>query len=89
MGPRQIVENLVKNHLEVDAVSDGTAIFGPDSPLDSLGLVSLISDIEQDVLDNYGKEIVIASEKAMSLIQSPFSTVGTLADFVETLVEET
>lgn len=86
MTAKELIQNLAKKHLEVEHVDDDTVVFGADSPLDSLGLVSFLSDIEQEVFEVYNKEIVIASEKAMSLNRSPFATVGLLTNFVEELL---
>ena len=41
--------------------------FGPESSLDSLGLVTLIVEIEQNIEDEFGVEITIADEQAMSM----------------------
>lgn len=85
----KLIEDHVKSYLELEVVDENTVVFGRDSTLDSFALVSLIIDIEQSVFDEYGKEITIASEKAMSMSRSPFSTVKTLTDFVQSLIEET
>lgn len=85
----KLIEDYVKSYLELEVVDENTVVFGRDSTLDSFALVSLIIDIEQSVFDEYGKEITIASEKAMSMSRSPFSTVKTLTDFVQSLIEET
>ena len=61
-------------------------IFGDDGALDSLALVSLISDIEEEINDNFGKEVTLADEKAMSQRKSPFSTVESLTEYVEMLI---
>ncbi len=84
----KLIEDHVKSYLELEVVDENTVVFGRDSTLDSFALVSLIIDIEQSVFDEYGKEITIASEKAMSMSRSPFSTVKTLTDFVQSLIEE-
>ena len=63
-----------------------TRIFGDDGALDSLALVSLISDIEEEINDNFGKEVTLADEKAMSQRKSPFSTVESLTEYVEMLI---
>ena len=86
MTVKEIIQNLAKKHLEVESVDDDTVVFGAESPLDSLGLVSFLSDIEQEIFEVHNKEIVIASEKAMSLNRSPFATVGLLTKFVEELL---
>lgn len=62
--------------------SEETVLFGEDSFLDSMGLVTLIIDIESRFLDE-DIEISLTSEKAMSRRQSPFRTISTLAEFIE------
>lgn len=62
-------------------VTGDTALFGKDSLLDSMGLVNVIIDIESRFLDE-NIEISLTSESAMSVRNSPFRTIGTLADFI-------
>ena len=57
-------------------------IFGPGGTLDSLGLVSFIADLEFRVSEEFGKDIVIASEQAMSRGRSPFRDVPALTEYV-------
>ncbi|MDB5249638.1 MAG: hypothetical protein JWQ40_4032 [Segetibacter sp.] len=64
-----------------------TTLFGSQSELDSLGLVHLITSIEEKTEEATGKNITIADEKAMSLSYSPFKTVETLANYIKTLVD--
>ena len=49
-------------------------IFGPDSPLDSLGLVGLLLDIEEG-LQAIGCDVVLSDERAVSQKRSPFRNV--------------
>ncbi|MBU0983648.1 MAG: acyl carrier protein [candidate division Zixibacteria bacterium] len=65
-----------------------TVLFGAGSKLDSLGLVNLIVGTEQRLQDRFGVAVTIADERAMSQKNSPFRTVGTLADYVELLLGE-
>ncbi len=69
---------LPDQQLETQSTS---AIFAQDSPLDSLGLVALVIDIEEALLDE-GIEISLSDEKTMSQRHSPFRTVETLAHFI-------
>ena len=66
-----------------------TKIFGEGGALDSLALVSLITEIEERVHDEFDKSIVLADEKTMSKRQSPFATVESLSEFVEFVMTET
>ena len=63
-------------------------IYGDNSPLDSLALVSLIVAVEQNIEDKFDISITLADERAMSLENSPFRTVGSLADYIEALLKE-
>ena len=73
--------------LKINDIAD-TPIFGEDSALDSLGLVTLLVEVEQSIEDEFSQEITIADEKAMSLRNSPFRNVETLSNYIETLIVE-
>lgn len=63
-----------------------TRLFGAASQLDSIGLVTLMSELEEDVQVTCGVRITIANEHAMSRLTSPFRRVGLLADYLVELV---
>jgi acyl carrier protein len=63
-------------------------IFGNESALDSMGLVNLITLIEQRIEDETGKFISIADEKAMSMESSPFKTVSSLKEYITNVLNE-
>jgi len=63
-------------------------LYGLGAPLDSLGLVRFIVEIEAAVEDEFGCAVVLASERAMSQKHSPFLTVGSLAAYLEGLLKE-
>lgn len=69
-------------------MNEETGIYGSSGRLDSMGLVSLLVAVEQAVEDEFDVEIAIANAKAMSQKNSPFKTVGSLADYVTELVKE-
>lgn len=69
-------------------VSEETVLVGSDPVLDSLGVVQLIVEVEQRVEAQHGISITLASDKAMSQKNSPFRTVGVLADHVVATAEE-
>jgi acyl carrier protein len=68
--------------------SEDTEIFGGDQSLDSLQLVNLITIVEQNVEEETGDFISLADERAMSMESSPFKTVGTLKQYLDTLLNE-
>ena len=68
--------------------NEKTRLFGGEGLLDSLGVVILLSDLE-DLIDEKLEVIVsLANDSTMSKFRSPFRTVGTLAEFVVKVVEE-
>lgn len=67
---------------------DNTPIYGASGLIDSITLVMLVSDIEEEVENIYGKIITLADEKAMSQKISPFRSVNSLADYVIRLISE-
>ncbi len=72
---------------ELEDPTPDTHLFGLQGHLDSLGLVTLVSVIESRISDEFDREIVIASEKAVSQKSSPFKSVRSLADYVEYLLK--
>jgi acyl carrier protein len=68
-------------------VSAEAPIFGPESSLDSLGLVGLLLDIEEG-LQAIGCEVVLSDERAVSQKRSPFRSVQSLVSYVGTLARE-
>ena len=57
-------------------------IYGKESKLDSLGLVSFIVGLEQNIEDNFNKSISLADEKAMSQKSNPYKNINSLADYI-------
>jgi acyl carrier protein len=67
--------------------SSNTVLFGEAGKLDSMGLVSFVVAAEQKIQEAFGKAISITDERALSQRNSPFRTVGTLVDYVSTLLQ--
>lgn len=63
-------------------LATGTALFGKDSLLDSLDLVSVIVDVEGAVSDEVGAPILLTSDEALNQEQSPFATVEALCAYI-------
>lgn len=71
-----------------NGMDDDTPLFGGKGVLDSLGLVSFLISLEQKIEDNTGISLTIADEKAMSLKNSPFKTIGTLHNYLKKIINE-
>jgi acyl carrier protein len=88
----RLIANVYKDFVPPEQIpphiDDETRVFGGDSPLDSAGLVSLVVEIEQQVNEAAGTNIVIADDRAMSQKRSPFRSLGALTDHVHGLLRE-
>jgi acyl carrier protein len=86
---RSMTDVLEMNEEPVPDVLDAdTTIVGPSSVLDSLGVVSLIVEIEQRLELEHDLSITLASDRAMSQRSSPFRTVGVLADYMLEVIND-
>ena len=70
------------------AMSPETVLFGRSGQLDSLGLVSLIVAVEQNIQAEFGSDVTLADERAMSQRNSPFQTIASLAAYISHLLDE-
>lgn len=60
---------------------DETSLFGRESSIDSLGLVTIITEFETALNDAHDTELVLADDRAMAMKRSPFRTPTRLVDF--------
>jgi len=65
-----------------------TRLFGAKSVLDSMALVGLIADLEGRLATEFGRNLVLADDRAMSQVRSPFRSVDSLAAHIEQLLAE-
>ena len=63
-------------------INNETILLGSKSILDSLGLIGLLIDIEEELSNRIDKPVQLLDEKALSEKNSPFRTVGSLSDFI-------
>jgi acyl carrier protein len=71
-----------------EVIGEETVLVGTDAVLDSLGVVQLIVEVEQRVEQEHDISVTLANDKAMSARNSPFRTVGVLADHVIATAQE-
>jgi hypothetical protein len=62
--------------------SPQTQLFGCSANLDSLGIVTFLVLLEQNIADRYGYVVTLADEKALSRQRSPFLTVESLTEYL-------
>lgn len=70
------------------AVDDHTPLIGPGSPLDSIGLIMVVTDFETRLNETFDAQVVLANERAMSMNHSPFRSVTALSEYARGLLAE-
>lgn len=63
-------------------------IFGGAGPLDSLGLVNYLADLEFRISQQFGRDVLLASDQAMSRSRSPFRDADSLVAYLQELLAE-
>ncbi len=71
----------VENSLE-------TPLYGKHGKLESIDVVTLIMEVEDQISAEFSTSITIADDRAMSQENSPFLTIQTLTDYVTELLKE-
>ena len=86
---RDLVINLrkqIEEDFSLNPPLDSEDLFGGTSNLDSMALVALIADLEALIAQKTGKVVILASDKAINRIQSPFSTVTSICEFIDEIL---
>ena len=71
--------------VHVDKALDAP-LYGSTGKLESLDFVTLIMEVEEKINAELGTDITIADENLLSKEKSPFSTLGTLIDYLNELL---
>ena len=95
MISKEKVNEIIFKCVDETNIEDGTNIskdlntilMGSESEIDSLGLVSLIVEIEEAINEEFDVSLTLADEKAMSQRISPFKTLDTLSNYIISLLE--
>lgn len=66
---------------------DDTELYSSTGQLDSLSLLTIISDVEQHLFKVNGCKIKLATEQDLSFQNSPFKTYGQMLKFINNKVQ--
>jgi len=72
----------------INEANADTRLFGGNGLLDSMGVVILLTDLEDKLDDDYGITISLADDSVMSKTRSPFRTVKSLAKYISKTVSD-
>jgi len=63
-------------------------VYGAGGKLESLDIVTLIMEVEEKINAEFGTSITIADENLLSKQKSPFSTLGTLIEYLDETLKQ-
>ena len=97
MNQEKAIKNIVIQSVELLAedfdidglsnVNSETLLYGNEGLLDSMALVNLIADIEENISEEFNVSISLADEKAMSSRHSPYQSVTSLTKAIIERIE--
>ncbi|MFJ4193986.1 hypothetical protein [Pseudomonas sp. NPDC089534] len=61
---------------------EDSPLYGIEGTIDSMTLVSIIVDTEEQIRNRFGVEVHLADTSDLPPTATPFATLGTLADYV-------
>ena len=79
------VNEQLQGGIEIEKSLDAR-LYGDQGKLESLDFVTLIMAVEEEINSEFGTDITIADENLLSKEKSPFSTLGTLIDYLDKVV---
>ena len=59
-----------------------TKLFGKGGGLDSFSFVTLISSIEEQIQEQFGKEVYLVSDEVYEKKYNPFATIASLEEYI-------
>ena len=80
--------NELLSDLEILEKSLDTILFGELSSLNSLDFLNLLMAVEENLEEEFSVPVTITDEKAVSVENSPFKTVQSLANYIESIINE-
>jgi acyl carrier protein len=82
----ELNEQLPKGvHLEK---SPDAPLYGKSGKLESLDFVTFIMEVEEKIKAEFGVDFILDDENLLSKQKSPFSTLGTLTEYVAGVLKE-
>jgi acyl carrier protein len=63
-------------------INRDTVVFGAGGVVDSMGIVMMVTDVEEAVYNAFGKTVSLADDRAMSQRNSPYRSIGSLTDYI-------
>jgi len=80
------VNSQLPKQAQIAKVPD-SPLYGHPGKLESLDFVTFIMEVEEKIKSEFGVELTIADENLLSREKSPFSTLGSLIEYLEDVLD--
>lgn len=71
------------------SMGNDAALYSDVGNLDSLSLITIIADIEKHILTHFSVQLRLANERDLNISNSPFSTLGSMLNYIDTKLSAT
>lgn len=78
----------VFNEKGLSPLAPGEVIYGLNGRLNSMSLVRLIVELENQVEEHLGHTVILTDNKVLSMKQSPFKTADSLSAYIKEKVAD-
>jgi len=84
---KEIVFEVIKNNSEdLKIIDENTLLLSEGSSIDSMTIVSIVVDLEQELSDFFKKDISLSDDRAMSREVSPYENVKNMIEYISELI---
>ena len=84
---KEIVFEVIKNNSEdLKIIDEDTLLLSEGSSIDSMTIVSIVVDLEQELSDFFKKDISLSDDRAMSREVSPYENVKNMIEYIFELI---
>ncbi len=78
-----LIIKIAKELKNSNNIDENSYLFSTNDALfDSVGLIEFVVELEEALYDEFGKDISLSDEKAMSQSRSPFISIKTLSNYI-------
>lgn len=84
---KEIVFEVIKNNSEdLKIIDEDTLLLSEGSSIDSMTIVSIVVDLEQELSHFFKKDISLSDDRAMSREVSPYENVKNMIEYIFELI---
>ncbi len=79
---RTVISSIDDETLDASLINPSTVLLGENAFIDSLTLVNVIVDIEEEISETAGAEISLTDDQAVFAEPSPYASISNLSNYI-------